>query len=118
LKEGIEMQIVNAREAEAVPNPHGVHTSRIYDHDNAQVIYMVLEPGQSLKKHVTPVGVFFYILEGEVAVEIGDEKKEAVADTLVESPAGIPHRLLNEGEREARLLVVKAPRQTERTRVL
>ena len=110
--------MVEARKASLVSNPHGVKTSRIYDHENAQVIYMEMQPGQSLKKHITPVDVFFYILEGKVVVEIGDESREAAADTLVESPAGIPHRLMNEGGTNARLLVVKAPRQAEATRVL
>ena len=36
---------------------------------------MTIKPGKSLKKHVTPVDVFFYVLEGNGIVEIGDEKK-------------------------------------------
>jgi quercetin dioxygenase-like cupin family protein len=109
---------VEARAAEAAPNPHGVHTSKIYDQDNAQVVYMVLKPGESLKRHITPVDVFFYILEGKVVVEIGDERQEVGQDVLVESPARIPHLLANQSEGISRLLVVKAPRPTESTKIL
>ena len=71
-----------------------------------------------MKKHVTPVDVFFYILEGKGVVEIGDEQQEVSKDTIIESPAKIPHRLLNPGNETFRFLVVKVPRQTESTRVL
>lgn len=71
-----------------------------------------------MKKHITPVDVFFYILEGKITVEIGDEKVVASPDTLVESPAKIPHRLINEGNSLGRVLVVKTPRPAEATKVL
>jgi hypothetical protein len=37
---------------------------------------------------------------------------------LVESPARIPHRWINEGKSVFRVLVVKVPRPTEETRLL
>jgi mannose-6-phosphate isomerase-like protein (cupin superfamily) len=112
------MKIIEAKKAEATPNPHGVHTSRIYDTEHAQAVHIVLKPGESLKKHITPVDVFFYVLEGEGVVEIGEERETVGPDTLIESPARIPHRWLNEGDRDLRVLVVKVPRPTEQTRVL
>ena len=68
---------------------------------------MNLKPGQSLKKHTTPVDVFFYILEGKGEIEIGDETKEVEKDTLIESPKDIPHLLRNTGTNLFRFLVVK-----------
>lgn len=112
------MKVVNAMEAEEIPNPHGVSVSLLYDTEHAQAIHILLKPGESLKRHITPVDVFFYVLEGEGTVEIGDERRLVGKDFLVESPARIPHRWINEGPGELRILVVKAPRQTEQTRVL
>ena len=43
-------------------------------------------------------------------MEIGEEKKEVTKDTLVDSPKGIPHRLLNESDADFRFLVLKLPR--------
>ena len=60
-----------------------------------------------MKKHTTPVDVFFYILEGKGEVEIGDEIKEVEKDTLIESPKDIPHLLRNTGTNIFRFLVVK-----------
>ncbi|MEZ5335128.1 MAG: cupin domain-containing protein [Methanolobus sp.] len=79
---------------------------------------MQLKPGDALKKHSTPVDVFFYVLEGEGIVEIGDEQQTITKDMLVDSPARIPHRLMNESDSLFRFLVVKVPRQTEQTKMI
>jgi len=39
-------------------------------------------------------------------------------DMLIESPARIPHRLLNQGDEVFRFLVVKTPKPTRATRIL
>jgi mannose-6-phosphate isomerase-like protein (cupin superfamily) len=64
------------------------------------------------------VDVFFYVLEGEGIVEIGDEQQTITKDMLVDSPAKIPHRLMNESDSLFRFLVVKVPRQTEQTKMM
>ena len=80
---------------------------KIYNSQNSEVIHMALSAGQSLKRHTTPVDVFFYILEGRGIVEIGDETQEVEKDTIIDSPKGIPHLLKNTGESPFRFLVVK-----------
>lgn len=109
------MKIVKVNEVLDKPNPHGVSAKKVYDSEHAQAIHMTLRPGESLKKHVTPVDVFFYILEGEGQVEIGDEVQTVRKDTVIDSPAKIPHRLMNPGKEDFRFLVVKVPRPTEKT---
>jgi len=79
---------------------------------------MALQPKQSLKKHITPVDVFFYILEGKGTIEIGDERQEVEKDMLIESPKNSPHMLSNTGEGTFRFLVVKVPKQKEPTKFL
>jgi mannose-6-phosphate isomerase-like protein (cupin superfamily) len=71
-----------------------------------------------LKLHRTPVDVFFYVLQGQGVVEIGGEQQTVPADTLIESPARIPHRLLNPSDGVFRVLVVKTPRPTKATQIL
>lgn len=112
------MKMVNALEANGMQNPHGVKVARLYDTTDAQVMHITLEPGESLKKHITPVDVFFYVLEGTGVVEIGDEKMEVSRDTLVESPKDISHAWSNESDKRFRVLVVKAPRQAAPTKFL
>ncbi len=112
------MKMVNALEANGMQNPHGVKVARLYDTTDAQVMHITLEPGESLKKHITPVDVFFYVLEGTGVVEIGDEKMKVFRDTLVESPKDISHAWSNESDKRFRVLVVKAPRQAAPTKFL
>jgi quercetin dioxygenase-like cupin family protein len=112
------MKVVEMKSLPEKPNPHNVSVRMLYDTEHAQAVHIELKPGESLKKHITPVDVFFYVLEGKGVVEVGEEKQEVSRDTLVESPAGIPHRLLNTGDGIFRVLVVKVPRQIESTRLL
>jgi quercetin dioxygenase-like cupin family protein len=112
------MKAVKVKEVQSKPNPHGVDARSISDTKSAQVVHITLQPGESLKKHITPVDVVFYVLEGRGVVEIGDERKEVEKDTLIESPAGIPHRWMNESSGPVRILVVKTPRPKEATKLL
>ena len=79
---------------------------------------VTLQPGEALKLHITPVDVFFYVLEGHGIVEIGDEQEEISTDTLTISPARILHRLPIESDTLFRVLVVKTPRSTQPIRIL
>lgn len=110
------MEIVEIANAESSPNPHGVDARKIYNTKNAVAVHMTIKPGQSLKKHITPVDVFFYVLEGEGIVEVGNEKKEVTQDTLIDSPAKIPHCWYNESEKNLRILVVKVPNPSKSVR--
>lgn len=112
------MKITSFRSETDRENPHGVSVKKLYDTEHAQVMHIELRPGEKLKKHVTPVDVFFYVLEGEGIVEIGEEQEKLSKDMIIESPAKIPHRLMNEGIGTFRFLVVKVPRQTDQTKLL
>jgi quercetin dioxygenase-like cupin family protein len=112
------MKVVEVKDVQSKPNPHGVDARNLSDKDSAQVAHITLQPGESLKKHITPVDVVFYVLEGQDIVEISEERKEVEADTLIESPAKIPHRWINEGKGLVRILVIKTPKPKEITKIL
>ena len=112
------MIITDAKNSPTIKNPHNVRASKLYDTDHAQVIHITLDPGEKLKKHITPVDVFFYILEGNPDIEIGEERETVSPDHLIESPAMIPHCIYNEGDIVARILVTKVPRPKKKTKIL
>ena len=112
------MKITEVSKVVSGPNPHHVDARKIYESPHAMAVVITLQPGESLKRHSTPVDVFFYVLEGEGVVEIGDERKAVRRDMLVESPARIPHRWMNESTAVFRVLVVKVPKPTEETKLL
>ena len=100
----------NHNEMEPVINPNGIKSWKLYDSENAQVVHLQLEKGESLKPHITPVNVFFYVLEGKGSVLVGEERIQVTAGTLVESPKDIVHCLYNDGDTVFRVLVNKVPR--------
>ncbi len=109
--------MISQKLSEVTPPASGSIDARtLYDRPNAVVVVITLEPGQSLKRHVTPVDVVFYVLKGTGVVEVGDERQTVTPDTLIESPKGIPHCWYNEGTETLRVLVIKAPRPTKATR--
>ncbi|MBN1925340.1 MAG: cupin domain-containing protein [Prolixibacteraceae bacterium] len=99
-------------------NPHNVDVRQLYNHESAQVMHILLQAGETLKPHKTPVDVFFYVLEGSPTVYVGKESQVFEKDTLIESPANIVHYLSNEGNTPARILVTKAPRPVNPTKIL
>lgn len=102
-------------DAGVMENAHNVDARSLYDTADAMITVITLNPGQSLKRHITPVDVAFYVLSGTGVVEIGDKKQEVSADTLVESPKDIVHCWYNEGAEPLRFMVIKAPRPSRKT---
>lgn len=108
----------NFRNEPIKENPHGVDVRKLYDNPVAQIMHMTLKPGESLKPHKTPVDAVFYVLEGEPTIHIAGESIPHIKDTLIESPANIPHFISNESEETARILVIKAPRPENKSKLL
>ena len=102
------MQINNDKNAKEIKNLHEIQKAiKLRDDDTAKIIEMYLRPGDVVKEHTTPVDVTFFVHEGEVEMEIGEEKEKAKKGDLVISPKNIPHAFVNNGDGDARVLVIK-----------
>ena len=112
------LEITKVCETATMKNPHGVDVRPIYSHENAKVMILTLQSGESLRRHITPVDVFFYVLEGKGIVEVGDEKKEVSKDSIIHSPAKIVHCWYNKSDNPLRILVAKTPKPKESTILL
>ncbi|MCG8412042.1 MAG: cupin domain-containing protein [Bacteroidales bacterium] len=112
------MKTIHYSQAEAKQNPHGVDVKRLHSCEHADVMHILLHPGQQLKRHITPVDAIFYVLEGTGIVEVGGEEQEVSKDTLIDSPAKIPHCWYNKSNNILRVLVIKVPRPQNQTKLL
>ncbi len=112
------MKITTVSETPVKKNVHQVDARMLYDNNSAQAVHMRLNPGESLKPHITPVDVFFFVIEGTPDVLIGQDKKRVDVNSLVESPKDIVHCIYNNSDSIVRILVVKAPRPKTATKVL
>ena len=112
------MKIIKLNEQPIKKTPHNMKIKSLYDHDTAQIIHIELKSGEGLKPHITPVDVCFYILEGTPEILIGNEKQIVEANCLVESPKDIIHSIFNTSDSIAKILVIKAPKPTTKTKLL
>ena len=88
-------------------NPHNVDVRKVHGSPSTDVVVITLQPGETLKRHMTPVDVLFYVLEGKGLVVIGDEQVNVEKDFLVESPKCVPHLLVNDSDAMFRVMVIK-----------
>src|ERR1700676_3488265 len=56
----------------------------------------------------------FYILEGEITVQVGEERIVATAGMFANMPVGTPHSFKNESSQPARMLISVAPAGLEK----
>ncbi len=112
------MKISKVTETPIRETPHKVDARMLYDKDSAQAVHIKLNPGESLKPHITPVDVFFFVIEGTPDVLVGEEKRKIDVNSLVESPKDIVHCIYNNSDTVVRVLVVKAPKPAAKTIVL
>jgi mannose-6-phosphate isomerase-like protein (cupin superfamily) len=104
------MNIVTPSQASEAHRKKSVSARKLLSIDPVEVVHLEIGPGDTLPAHVTPVDVFFYVLEGRGEIEVGDERAEVQKDMLIESPKDIPHAVHNTGTGPFRVLVVKTPK--------
>jgi mannose-6-phosphate isomerase-like protein (cupin superfamily) len=56
----------------------------------------------------------FYVLEGEITLQVGDKRLVAGPGIFANMPIGTPHSFKNEGSQPARMLISVAPAGLER----
>ena len=112
------MKIIELENVNSSDTVHKVLVRKLLAFKHASIVHIELKPGESLKKHITPVDACFYVLEGNGSVEIGDEIKEVKKDDLIFSPAKIIHTLFNNSEATFKFLVIKTPTPVSETKVL
>jgi quercetin dioxygenase-like cupin family protein len=67
-------------------------------------VYIELAPGDKLGRHTDSAEELLLILEGNVEVTVGEEKRPASAGTLALVPEMVPHDIRNTGSSQARII--------------
>lgn len=112
------MEIRNYKNLETSNNPHGVQSYKMYDKDHAVIMHLLIKAGESLKPHITPVDVAFYVLEGAPHILVGEEKIQVKEDDIIESPKDIVHCIYNDTKSDVRVLVMKLPKPITATKII
>lgn len=112
------MKKIQVDQMEIAKTPHNVDVRKLFSFEHATIVHITLKPGEKLRTHVTPVDAFFFGLEGNGIVMIGDEEENLTENELVFSPKKVKHTLKNQSNEIFRFLVIKVPSQKEKTKLL
>lgn len=72
-----------------------------------EVVNLHLLPGQSIAQHVNNFDVVMCLIEGNVTIESGNESHFLETLDVIEIPGGLQRGVINSGNADARLLVIK-----------
>jgi mannose-6-phosphate isomerase-like protein (cupin superfamily) len=106
-------------EREAMPGPIGRSFVEKASSEDTGGSYSVLEftappRGAWGTPHIHDVGEAWYIIEGELTFQVGEETFSAPAGSFVVVPEGVPHANANLGPVPARFLILSSPPGLER----
>ena len=87
------MKVIKVNELPYMKTGWGVKGKPIIDIPEVGIMNFVLEPGENVPSHKTPVDVLFQVIEGKGTVTIGDEAEVVETGNIVVSPIQIPHAL-------------------------
>ncbi|HZK87229.1 MAG TPA: cupin domain-containing protein [Syntrophomonas sp.] len=87
------MEVIKASTRPFMKTGWGVKGKPLVDLPDLGITNLLLEPGEKVPSHKTPVDVVFQVLEGQGTITIGQDSQLVEAGDLVISPAQIPHEL-------------------------
>lgn len=103
------MNAKNYKDIDFKINPKGAKVRTVVDIAEINIMNIVLNPGEIIPEHKTPVNVHFLVMEGKGTIVIGEEKRVCVAGDVVFSPLMISHALLADQNEVFSVFVMKTP---------
>lgn len=103
------MNIIKLSDLTFRETPWGVKGGLVLELPDVAIMNLILQPGEKVPLHKTPVDVLFHIIEGQGSVGIGEEVQKVNSGEIVVSPAKIPHSLAADRGEVFSVLVYKVP---------
>jgi mannose-6-phosphate isomerase-like protein (cupin superfamily) len=84
----------------------------LYSSEKFELVYLTLQPGEEMEKHIQPIDVVFFVLEGTGTLDIGHPESlreiiEVAPNMTIHVKAGISRAWRNTGDRQLKILVNK-----------
>ncbi len=89
-------------------NQFGVKARRLLETDGFRVMNLVIEPGEMVPEHSSPVEVVFYVVSGSGEIAVGGRKYGVKARDILPCPKETPMSL-RAGAETLAVLNIKAP---------
>ena len=103
------MKIIRLKDVETTITPIGFAANFAVDERSAEVINLMLEPGQVVSQHEATVDTLFYVVEGKGSIESGDQVEAVRPTDMVVSYAGSPRGLRAASDSGLSVLIIKTP---------
>ncbi|MDW7650476.1 MAG: cupin domain-containing protein [Bacillota bacterium] len=103
------MEVIRMSDVEAFRNHRGVLAKKLFSHNNASVINLILQPGEEIAEHSVPVDVFFYIVVGKGTIRIGEDEAVVGEKDIIVCPANTVMALRADQNVRFEFLNVKTP---------
>ncbi len=114
------MKVISTNNAEHYTWPSEIRPSAIdatqcdswhlHRSDALSVIEERMPPGTAEQRHMHQrTTQFFYVLAGELTIELNGEEHRLAPFTGLSVPAQTPHQVVNHGSEDARFLVISQP---------
>lgn len=103
------MNVIHVSDLPVVSTPKGLKFQTVVNIPEISILHLILQPGETVPAHTTPVNVVFQVWEGMGTISIGEEKREASRGDFVLSPREIPHALEADRGTVFSVLVMKVP---------
>ncbi len=82
---------------------------RFLQTENLSVVLETVLPGVVEERHYhKEIRQFFYIISGTATIELDGQIETLISGQGIEIPAGLPHKLINETDKDLELLVVSS----------
>jgi len=101
------METIHYGNAPLRPNPFNADVRVLFNRNDLDILHLQLEPGKMLSKVTIATDAFFYVLEGNPEISVGNETKIADTETLTFCAGGNAHCISNPGDKTARILIFK-----------
>jgi mannose-6-phosphate isomerase-like protein (cupin superfamily) len=109
------MRVISTRTAEHYAWPSAMSPDEcdgwhLHRSENLSIIEERMPPGTAEKRHLHQRATqFFYVLAGELTVELAGEEHRLAPSTGLTVPAQTPHQVFNRCNEDARFLVISQP---------
>lgn len=103
------MQVIKTDALPFMQTAWGVKGRSVLDMPAVGIINLLLEAGEQVPSHKTPVDVLFQVIEGKGTVTVGEESQSVGSGDIVVSPAQIPHALIANQSSAFSVYVIKIP---------
>lgn len=99
------MQVIKLQQAPSVPLKLDAHALGKFN--NIEIVHLNLQPGEKIEKHINPLDVVFYVLDGKAILFTDTERVLITKDDCIKIDKGTNRGIENISILNVKLMVIK-----------